>query len=162
MKRWFGLTALVIAIDQYTKYLAESHLVLGRPQSVIDGFFSLRLAYNPGAAFSFLGDASGWQRWYFIALAVVVSVWLTIWITKLDKRDHLTAAALASILGGAIGNVYDRIVPWRTMVVDFLDFHLHGWHWPAFNAADIAICVGAALLIYLSIIDLRKPEPDKG
>ena len=162
MNRWFVLAVAVIVLDQYTKYLAEAHLVLGTPEVVIDGFFNLRLAYNPGAAFSFLGDAGGRQRWFFIALALAVSTWLVIWLWKLDRRDHLTAAALASILGGAIGNVYDRIVPSRAMVVDFLDFHVSGWHWPAFNVADIAICIGAALLVYLSFVDLRTAEPDKG
>ena len=158
MNRWFGLAGAVVLLDQYTKFLAEKHLLLGLPQNVIEGFFSLRLAYNPGAAFSFLGDAGGWQRWFFITLAIAVSIWLVVWLAKLDRRDHLTAAALASILGGALGNVYDRIVPSRAMVVDFLDFHVRGWHWPAFNIADIAICVGAGLLIYLSILDLRAPE----
>ena len=162
MKRWFAVTIVVVLLDQYTKFLAEKHLILGLPQSVIDGFFSLRLAYNPGAAFSFLGDAGGWQRWFFITLALAVSVWLVVWLVKLDRREHLTAAALASILGGALGNAYDRIAPSRAMVVDFLDFHLRGWHWPAFNVADIAICAGAGLLVYLSIQDLRTGGAREG
>ena len=162
MNPWFALSAVVLILDQITKYLAEEHLTLGIPQPVINGFFDLRLAYNPGAAFSFLGDAGGWQRWFFIVLAIAVSLWLTVWMARLGRREPLTSAALAAILGGAVGNVYDRIVPSRTMVVDFLDFYVQGWHWPAFNVADIGIVVGAALLVYLSFADLKSPEPDRG
>ena len=153
---WLALSAVILVIDQVSKTLAEQYLVLGQPQAVIDGFFNLRLAYNPGAAFSFLGSAGGWQRWFFIGLAIVVSIWLTVWLRSVDRSDRATSIGLALIIGGAVGNVWDRIAPDRQMVVDFLDFYVGRWHWPAFNVADIAICCGAALLVYTMFRDGRQ------
>ena len=144
---WLWVSAAVFIIDQATKYLAEAYLTYGAPTSVLRGFFDLRLAYNPGAAFSFLSDAGGWQRWFLIALAIGVSIWLVVWLKDTPRKDKMTSAGLALVLGGAVGNALDRILPSRAMVVDFLDFYVGAWHWPAFNVADIGICVGAALLI---------------
>ena len=128
---WLWVSAAVFIIDQVTKYLAEAHLTYGAPTSVLRGFFDLRLAYNPGAAFSFLSDAGGWQRWFFIALAIGVSIWLVIWLKDTPRKDKMTSAGLALVLGGAVGNALDRILPRRAMVVDFLDFYVGAWHWPA-------------------------------
>jgi signal peptidase II len=146
--RWLWLSAVVLLLDQVSKYLAETYLRLGVPRPVIAGFFDLRLAYNPGAAFSFLGSAGGWQRWFFIGLAIAISAWLVVWLYRLHKDERVTAFGLALLLGGAVGNVWDRIMPSRAMVVDFLDFYINGMHWPAFNVADIAICCGAGALIW--------------
>lgn len=164
MSRWLWLSAVVFALDQVSKYAAERWLRLGEPQAVVDGLFNLRLAYNPGVAFSFLGDAGGWQRWLFIAVALGISVWLTVWLHQLDGREKVTPAGLALLIGGAVGNVLDRMLPSRTMVVDFLDFYVGRHHWPTFNVADIAICCGAAALIYATLFEPGgrhggKPSP---
>lgn len=153
MIRWLWLSAVVIALDQITKFAAEHYLRLGFPLPVINGFFDLRLAYNPGAAFSFLGSAGGWQRWFFIALALSVSVALVVWLYRLTRAERVTAFGLALLIGGALGNVWDRMWPGRKMVVDFLDLYWAGWHWPAFNIADIAICCGAAALMYATFTE---------
>lgn len=139
---WWGLAAAAIVADFATKRLVRELMVEGESLPLAP-FFNLVSARNSGAAFSFLADAGGWQRWFFVALAAVVSVVLA-WMLS-AKRDRLEAFAFAMILGGAVGNAIDRFV--FGAVTDFLDFHLSGWHWPAFNVADIAICVGAACLI---------------
>ncbi|WP_185267828.1 signal peptidase II [Halopseudomonas xiamenensis] len=143
---WLWLSAVVIALDLLSKWVAESSLGLYQQVPVIDGLFSFTLAYNPGAAFSFLSDAGGWQRWFFITIAVGVSVMLLVWLSRLHRDKWLEAAALALILGGALGNLYDRIV--HGHVVDFILVHWQqSWFFPAFNIADSAITVGAVLLI---------------
>ncbi|MCV6604719.1 MAG: signal peptidase II [Porticoccaceae bacterium] len=142
---WYLLALVVIVLDQVTKYWAVADLHLYRPVEVTS-FFNLTLAYNPGAAFSFLADAGGWQRWFFAALSAGVSVALVIWIAKLSRAERLLAIALGLVLGGAVGNLYDRVV--LGQVVDFLDFHWQGSHFPAFNIADSAISVGAVLLVW--------------
>lgn len=139
---WWGLAAAAILADFATKQLVRSRMVEGASLPLAP-FFNLVSARNSGAAFSFLADAGGWQRWFFVALALVVSAVLA-WMLG-AKRDRLEAFAYAMILGGAVGNAIDRLV--FGSVTDFLDFHLAGWHWPAFNVADIAICVGAACLV---------------
>lgn len=144
MWRWLGLSAAVIAIDQITKHAAVAALA-GRAPLEVTSFFNLLLVYNRGAAFSFLAGAGGWQREFFTGIALVASFWI-IWLLRRHPQQTLFCLALALILGGAIGNVIDRLM--IGAVVDFLDFHALGWHWPAFNVADSAITGGAALLIW--------------
>jgi signal peptidase II len=141
---WLELSAAVIALDQLTKYLVLDHFRLGESLP-ITGFFNLVFVYNTGAAFSFLAGAGGWQRWFFVVLALAVSGWI-VWMLKQHWQETGLAAALALIMGGALGNVIDRFA--YGAVVDFLDFHVAGWHWPAFNVADMAITCGAALIIF--------------
>ncbi|MDD5179763.1 MAG: signal peptidase II [Gallionellaceae bacterium] len=152
MMRWLGLSALVIVLDQISKSGINSHFIYGESLPVT-GFFSLVLAHNKGAAFSMLNDAGGWQRWMFSGIAVVASVWIT-WLLRRHPQQKLFCLALALILGGALGNLVDRIA--YGYVVDFLDFHWNGYHFPAFNVADSAITCGAALLLLDSFIN--KPE----
>ena len=140
--RWLWLSAAIIAADYATKaaMMATFHPGEERPYT---SFFSLILTFNAGAAFSFLADADGWQRWFFALIALGAAVLIT-WLLK-RGGSAMYCFGLALILGGALGNVWDRIVIGR--VVDFLLFHYERWSWPAFNVADSAICVGAALLI---------------
>lgn len=153
---WLVLSALVIVLDQLTKWVAVSELRLYQQVPIIDGLFSFTLAYNTGAAFSFLADASGWQRWLFAVIAVVVSIVLCVWLARLDRSKKLEAIALALILGGAIGNLYDRVIHGK--VTDFILVHWQqSWFFPAFNIADSAITVGAALLLFDMFFG-RKPE----
>tara|TARA_Y100001970_G_scaffold274521_1_gene374376 strand:- start:1670 stop:2167 length:498 start_codon:yes stop_codon:yes gene_type:complete len=153
---WLVLSALVIVLDQLTKWVAVSELQLYQQVPIIDDLFSFTLAYNTGAAFSFLADASGWQRWLFAVIAVVVSIVLCVWLARLDRSEKLEAIALALILGGAIGNLYDRVIHGK--VTDFILVHWQqSWFFPAFNIADSAITVGAALLLFDMFFG-RKPE----
>ncbi|MDK9703323.1 MAG: signal peptidase II [Sulfuritalea sp.] len=141
--RWLALAALVLILDQISKaWILDSFRHMER-QSVTS-FFNLVLVFNPGASFSFLADAGGWQKWFFVGLALVISLWLLSLLRK-HAHERLLPAALSLILGGAIGNVIDRLR--FDAVVDFLDFHLAGYHWPAFNVADSAITVGVALML---------------
>ena len=144
--RWFALAGAIIIADFATKAWV---LAVFRPfESVeVTGFFNLVLVFNTGAAFSFLANAGGWQKWFFILLALGISGWLMVMIRQ-HADERLAPAAFALVLGGALGNVIDRIR--FGMVVDFLDFHAAGWHWPAFNVADSAITVGVALLLWHS------------
>ena len=142
--RWLALAALVLILDQISKaWILDSFRHMER-QSVTS-FFNLVLVFNPGASFSFLADAGGWQKWFFVGLALVISLWLLSLLRK-HAHERLLPAALSLILGGAIGNVIDRLR--FDAVVDFLDFHLAGYHWPAFNVADSAITVGVALMLW--------------
>lgn len=148
MTRWLWLSALVVVLDQATKWLAEGALVPYTPAPLIPSL-NLTLMYNEGAAFSFLADAGGWQRWFFAALAAVVTVVLTLWLRRLKVGEGMTAVGLVLIIGGAIGNVIDRVLTGR--VVDFIDVYYGGWHWPAFNLADSAITLGVILLLIATL-----------
>ena len=154
MLKWLWLSVGVIVIDQLTKLWAESGFYLHEQLPVIDGFFNLTLAYNTGAAFSFLADAGGWQRWFFTIFSAVVSVGLVYWLTKLDKNERLDALGLSLVIGGAIGNLIDRI--FHGHVIDFLLFYYERWSWPAFNVADSAITVGVIALLLGSFKHSRK------
>jgi len=139
-----GVAAVVLVLDQITKLWAERALTLYAPVEVT-GFFNLTLVYNPGAAFSLFSTAGGWQRWALSLVALGVGVLVVAWLARLPRQAWVQVASLGLILGGAIGNLVDRV---RVgMVVDFLDFHYAGLHWPAFNVADVAITVGALLLV---------------
>lgn len=151
---WVALAALVVAADQASKLAVSSSLRPGEFRE-ITGFFNLVLAYNRGAAFSFLSDAGGWQRPLFIAVAAVAVAVITTLLAK-HAEERLFCAGLALILGGALGNVCDRVVLGH--VVDFLDFHALGWHFWAFNLADSAISVGAGLLILDGVRPSRRPR----
>lgn len=144
MAKWLALSALIVVADQASKYVVVQHFT-GRPALEVTPFLNLVLVYNTGAAFSFLSDAPGWQRWLFIGIALFASAWI-VHLLRRHPRERLFAFALALVLAGAIGNVIDRVVVGS--VIDFLDFHAFGWHWPAFNVADSAITCGAALLIW--------------
>ena len=143
MHKWLALSAAIVVADQLTKYAAVKYLA-GKTIEVTP-FFNLVLAYNTGAAFSFLADAAGWQRGLFIGIALIASAWI-IYLLRKYPQQRLFALALSLVLAGAVGNVIDRILVGA--VVDFLDFHAFGRHWPAFNVADSAITCGAALLVW--------------
>jgi signal peptidase II len=152
--RWVPLSLLVILLDQATKAVIESSFELFDVKPILP-FLEFTLLYNTGAAFSFLAGASGWQRWFFIGLGVIVSIVILYWLKRLEPgSQRMLAAGFALILGGALGNVIDRVR--YGAVVDFLDFHLAGWHWPAFNVADSAICIGAAFLVADSLLAPRR------
>lgn len=145
---WLWLSLLVILLDQATKQLALSTLEYQQAVPVVEGWLNWTLVYNYGAAFSFLSDASGWQRWFFSALAVAISLVLGTWLSRLPRHDWAQALPFALIIGGALGNLVDRLR--FGYVVDFIDVHHSGWHFPAFNLADSGISVGAVLLILFS------------
>ena len=145
---WLALSALVILLDQISKAAISSRFIYGESVEVT-GFFNLVLAHNKGAAFSMLSDAGGWQRWLFTLIAVVASAWI-IWLLRKHPQQKLFCFSLALILGGALGNLMDRIN--YGYVVDFLDFYWGTSHFPAFNVADAAITCGAALMIWDSFM----------
>jgi signal peptidase II len=144
MLRWLWIALLVIALDQWSKYAATIYLDYADPVHVIP-FFNLTLLHNTGAAFSFLSEAGGWQRWFFATIAVVVSLVIVVWIARLEKEQRWLAVALALVLGGAIGNLWDRL--YLGYVIDFIDVYYKSYHWPAFNIADSAIFAGGAMLL---------------
>jgi signal peptidase II len=148
--KWLALAALIVAADQLAKYAAVQGLAAGKAVEVTS-FFNLVLVYNAGAAFSILSDAAGWQRALFIAIALIASAWI-VYLLRKYPHQRLFALALSLVLAGAVGNVIDRIL--IGAVIDFLDFHALGYHWPAFNVADSAITCGAALLIW----DALRPK----
>ncbi len=150
MHKWLGLAALVITLDQLSKWAILASLPL-YASIELTGFFNLVHVRNEGAAFSLLADQPGWQRFFFIALSLTVSAFIVWWLRKPAAALQQTAFAL--ILGGALGNVIDRII--HGNVVDFLDLHFMGWHWPAFNVADSAIVLAAGILVWMS---LRPPH----
>jgi len=149
---WIGLALIVLIADQFTKVLIMGYYRLG-DSTTITSFFNIVRAHNTGAAFSFLAAASGWQRWLFTAIGVIAALFI-LWLLKSHAGQKLFSFALACVLGGAVGNVVDRLM--HGYVVDFLDFHLHGWHFPAFNVADSAISIGAACLILDELLRVRR------
>ena len=152
MKTWLGMAVIVILFDQLTKIAIARTFEYGEFRR-ITSFFNLVLVYNPGAAFSFLAAAGGWQRWAFTGLGLVAALFI-VWLLYRHSAQKLFCGALALILGGALGNVIDRLLYGH--VIDFLDFHLRGWHWPAFNGADSAITCGAALLVLDELRRVRQ------
>ena len=148
---WVGfvLAAVVIGLDQYTKALATAELQYRVPVE-ITSWFDLMLAHNTGAAFSFLASAGGWQRWFLAGVALVVSVVVSVWLTRLKHSEQVLGIALGLVLGGGLGNLIDRVS--LGYVVDFISWHYNDWYWPAFNIADSAICVGAVLLVWDSFL----------
>lgn len=150
---WLILSAAIVALDQATKFIVVRSLAGSRPIEVTS-FFNLVLVHNPGAAFSFLADGAGWQRGLFVAIAIVASVWI-VYLLRKYPQQRLFALALALILAGAVGNVIDRITVGA--VIDFLDFHAFGYHWPAFNVADSAITCGAVLLVFDALRPRSRP-----
>ncbi|MBL4647802.1 MAG: signal peptidase II [Gammaproteobacteria bacterium] len=141
--RWLWLSGIIIIIDQISKLAVSVHLPLSGPVKVT-AFFNIILAHNQGIAFSILNDSSGWQRWLLASLAFIIIIALIVWLIRLPQHQTWLALALAFIIGGACGNLLDRIR--LGYVVDFLDFYLAQWHWPAFNVADSAVFIGACLL----------------
>ena len=151
--KWLWLSLLVFVLDQASKLFFENSLSLYQQIVIIPDYFSWTLAYNKGAAFSFLASESGWQRWFFAAVAVVVSVVLVVWLKRLKANETWLALALSLVLGGAIGNLFDRVVYGH--VIDFILVHWQNrWYFPAFNLADSAITLGAILLA----LDMFKPQ----
>ena len=157
--RWLLLSVLLIALDQWTKALISSRFELYETLRLLP-VFNLTLAHNTGVAFSAFAEGSGWQRWFFSALAAVVAAVLINWLRKLPKGEQLTAGALALVLAGALGNMIDRVR--FGYVVDFIQWHWNEHYFPAFNVADAAITVGAALLILESLLNARRPRAAGG
>ena len=152
MLPWLGLALIILIVDQFVKVLVVGYFRLG-DASYVTSFFNLVRVHNSGAAFSFLAGASGWQRWFFTAIGVAAAGFI-IWMLRSHAGQKLFSFALACILGGALGNVIDRSM--HGYVVDFLDFHYLGWHFPAFNVADAAITIGAICLILDELLRVRK------
>ena len=148
--RWLWISLIVLVLDQLTKYAISASFQYGESKTIFS-WFNLVLAHNSGAAFSFLAGASGWQREFFIVVTVTISCVL-IWMLKSNSTNRVLSVALALVLGGAFGNLYDRVL--HGYVIDFVQWHVAGYYWPAFNIADSAICLGAVLMILDSF---RKP-----
>lgn len=155
--KWLWLSVFVIVLDLVTKAAATHNLVLYQPVPVFPGF-NWTLMHNTGAAFNFLSDASGWQRWFFSIIAIVVSVGITVWLKRLQSNQVWLAVALALILGGALGNVWNRLT--LGYVVDFIQVYYDKWAWPAFNIADSAISIGAVILVIDSLRGGKKGADD--
>ena len=153
--RWLLLSAVVVALDLATKAMVSGAFQYGEVRPVLP-FFNLVLVHNTGAAFSFLAGASGWQRWFFTVVTIVISVFIVAMLRK-HHTDRLMSVALALVLGGALGNLYDRLTLGH--VVDFVQLHAGGWYFPAFNVADSAITVGVALLIWDSLVSGNPAAP---
>jgi signal peptidase II len=144
MLKWLWLAVLSLGLDQASKLIIDNVMQLYESRAVF-AFFNLTYVHNTGAAFSFLSDAGGWQRWLFAGLAVGMSIVISVWLTRLKPNETFIAIALSLILGGAIGNLVDRLA--YGYVIDFLDIYYGNWHWPAFNIADSAITVGVVLML---------------
>ncbi len=149
---WVSLAFIIIILDQYTKNWFEQHLFYGERWPILP-FLDFTLRYNPGAAFSFLAGAGGWQRWFFSGIALIATLLIIYWLQR-QPNKKLFCTALSLILGGALGNVLDRII--HGHVIDFILFHWQSWHFPAFNIADTAISIGAALLILEEFLRIRQ------
>lgn len=142
---WLWLSLLLLAVDQATKMIVVNTMSYRESIDILP-VFNFTYVHNYGAAFSFLSDAGGWQRWFLSAIAIAISVLLTWWLKRLPATNKILCCAYSLVLAGAIGNLYDRIV--YGYVIDFLHVHYNDWHFPAFNIADSAICIGAALLLF--------------
>jgi len=153
LARWLAIALALVLVDQVSKQFVLIAIATGERIPVIPGFFDLTLLFNRGAAFSLLASASGWQRWFFVAVGLGATIFIT-WLLMRHGGQRLFATALSLILGGAVGNVIDRIL--RGEVVDFLLFYQGGWYFPAFNVADSAITIGAILLIIDEILRVRR------
>ena len=149
---WLGLSSFLLILDQLTKVIAKNSLFEGVSQPVTS-FLNWTLVYNSGAAFSFLAQAGGWQRWFFTSVGIIAAL-IMIWLIRKNSHQTIFSLALSLVLSGAIGNVIDRII--YGAVVDFVDVHYLGWHWPAFNIADSAITIGVILLIIDEIKRVNK------
>ena len=161
MLKWLWLTAVIVILDQLSKWMAVANLDEGQVMSFIS-HLNFKLVYNKGAAFSFLGDQGGWQRWFFVVLSFAVSAYILYWLKRLPSSARSLAVALTLVLGGALGNGIDRLLNGK--VTDFIDFYvdmdlffLSNGHYATFNVADIAITMGAILLIFISLF---LPEPE--
>ena len=154
---WYLLSLVVIILDQWTKWLAETNLTFLEPVPVIEPFLNWTLAYNYGAAFSFLADAGGWQKWFFAGLALLMSLFLIGYLAKAPRQAKLLSLGLALVLGGAVGNLIDRLL--HGHVIDFIHVHYADvWHYPIFNIADIGICIGVALIVIDMLFLEKKRE----
>ena len=149
---WLGLALILLIADQFTKVLILGYYQLG-DATYVTSFFNIVRVHNSGAAFSFLASASGWQRWFFTVIGIAAAIFI-LWMLRSHSGQKLFSFALACILGGAVGNVIDRLL--HGYVVDFLDFHYAGWHFPAFNIADAAITVGAVCLILDELLRVKR------
>ncbi|MFN5542386.1 MAG: signal peptidase II [Betaproteobacteria bacterium] len=149
--RWLWISVVVVAVDLSTKYYFDTTFTYGETRYVTP-FFNWVLVYNPGAAFSFLANAGGWQREFFIVVTLVITSGL-LWLLKSNEYNRLLGGAISLIIGGALGNLFDRVV--HGHVIDFIQLHVAGYYWPAFNVADSAICIGAGLLVWDAI---RQPN----
>jgi len=147
--KWLWLSVLTVILDQLSKIWIDSNMSLYQSIPVFPGF-NITYVHNFGAAFSLLSEAGGWQRWFFTLLAASISVGIVIWLKRLKPEETLSAISLGLILGGAIGNLIDRVI--YGYVIDFFDVYYHTWHWPVFNIADSAITVGVALMLYESFM----------
>jgi len=156
MTKWLGVSLVVIILDQLSKYVANAQLVYAEPLAVLPSF-NLTLLYNRGAAFSFLSDAGGWQRWFFVAISFIAAIFLTFWLRKLKSEQWALALALSLVIGGAVGNLVDRL--WFGYVIDFIQLYYKNFYWPAFNIADSAITVGAVLLVWDGLF-ANRTHPD--
>lgn len=153
MLKWLWVSALTLVLDQASKLAVDGSMQLYESIPLAP-YFNLTYVHNTGAAFSFLAQAGGWQRWLFAGLAVVMSSIIAVWLHRLQKHETLMAVALSLVLGGAIGNLIDRVA--YGYVIDFLDVYYQDWHWPAFNIADSAICIGVGLMLLESFGVGRK------
>lgn len=154
---WYLLSLVVIILDQWTKWLAETNLTFLEPVPVIEPFLNWTLAYNYGAAFSFLADAGGWQKWFFSGMAILMSLFLIVYLPKAPRKTKLLSLGLALVLGGAIGNLIDRLL--HGHVIDFIHVHYADvWHYPIFNIADVGIFIGICIGVVLIVIDMMSLE----
>lgn len=151
--KWLWVSLVVIVLDQLSKATAIAHLIPTNSKELLP-ILNFTLAFNQGAAFSFLDGAAGWQNGFFIGLATVISLVLIVWLAKLPSGERLQASGLALIIGGALGNVIDRIH--YGYVVDFIDAHIAGYHWPIFNLADSAITIGVVLLLWSMFLEWKN------
>ena len=151
--RWYVVAIFVLIVDQLTKYAITQNFLYGEYSNIFPGL-GFTLVHNTGAAFSFLSDAGGWQRWLFLIISLVVSIVLMVWLYRLKASQFFLSISLALILGGALGNLYDRI--FLGYIIDFIDFYYNLHHWPAFNIADASITLGAVFLIFESFLVSKK------